>query len=98
MEKVRVTAERWEHLIENEKALAAVMTLSPGEVSGGPGHHGDSDQWLYVIDGSGQVTIEGREIPLEEGDLVLIEAYETHEVRGGDERLETLNLYVPPDY
>ena len=98
MEKEHVTAERWEHLIESEKALAAVMTLDAGEVSDGNPHHGDSQQWLYVIDGSGSVTIEGREVPLEEGDLVLIEEYEPHEVKGGDERLKTLNFYVPPGY
>ncbi|MFB6151743.1 MAG: cupin domain-containing protein [Haloarculaceae archaeon] len=81
-------------------AQAAQMTLDPGRATGGPdNHHADSDQWLYVVSGSGRATVEGEDVRLEAGDLAVIEAGETHEIANdGDEPLETLNLYVPPDY
>ena len=68
-----------------DDAQAAQMTLSPGQSTGGPDNrHADSDQWLYVVSGSGRATVDGGE---------------THEIENdGDEPLETLNLYVPPIY
>jgi|APHM01.1.fsa_nt_gi mannose-6-phosphate isomerase-like protein (cupin superfamily) len=42
---------------------------------------------------------QAAEMTLEPGDLVVIEAGETHEIENdGDADLCTLNLYVPPDY
>jgi mannose-6-phosphate isomerase-like protein (cupin superfamily) len=86
--------------LTTDDAQAAQMTLAPGRTTGGPDNaHADSDQWLYVVSGRGTATVEGETVPLAEGDLVVIEAGETHAVANdGDEPLETLNLYVPPDY
>lgn len=86
--------------LTTDGAQAAQMTLSPGQSTGGPDNaHQESDQWLYVVSGTGAATVEGEEVRLEAGDLVLVEARETHEIRNdGDEPLETLNLYVPPEY
>jgi len=86
--------------LTTDDAQAAQMTLAPGQVTGGPDNaHADSDQWLYVVSGRGTATVEGETVPLAEGDLVIVEAGETHAVANdGDEPLETLNLYVPPDY
>ncbi|MFB6173640.1 MAG: cupin domain-containing protein [Halobacteriales archaeon] len=97
----QVTAERWfAVLFGNESAQAAVMTLPPGESTGGPeNYHAESDQWLYVIDGAGRAVIEGEAVELSANDLALIEAGESHEIRADEEEaLETLNLYVPPEY
>jgi mannose-6-phosphate isomerase-like protein (cupin superfamily) len=86
--------------LSTDDAQAAEMTLEPGTATGGPDNsHADSDQWCYVVSGSGRATVEGEDVRLDEGDLVVIEAGETHEIENdGDEPLETLNLYVPPDY
>jgi mannose-6-phosphate isomerase-like protein (cupin superfamily) len=83
-----------------EDAQAAQMTLSPGQSTGGPDNrHPDSDQWLYVVSGSGRATVDGEGVRFEAGELLVIEAGETHEIENdGDEPLETLNLYVPPIY
>ncbi|QPV61754.1 cupin domain-containing protein [Halosimplex litoreum] len=83
-----------------DDAQAAQMTLSPGQSTGGPDNlHADSDQWCYVVSGSGRATVDGEDVRFEAGDLLVIEAGETHEIENdGDERLETLNLYVPPIY
>lgn len=101
MKRTRVTAERWfEVLIETDSAQAAVMTLAPGQSTGSPENaHANSDQWLYVVSGSGQATVDGQDVALDAGDLVCLEAGETHEITNdGSQPLETLNLYVPPEY
>jgi mannose-6-phosphate isomerase-like protein (cupin superfamily) len=92
-------ARGFDVLLETDSAQAAAMTLGPGEATGGPENaHRESDQWLYVIGGEGEATVEGATVALEAGDLVCIEAGETHEIRAGGTALETLNLYVPPEY
>ncbi|QLH77021.1 cupin domain-containing protein [Halosimplex rubrum] len=83
-----------------DDAQVAQMTLSPGQSTGGPDNrHADSDQWLYVVSGSGRATVDGEDVRFEAEDLLVIEAGETHEIENdGDEPLETLSFYVPPIY
>jgi mannose-6-phosphate isomerase-like protein (cupin superfamily) len=79
---------------------AAEMVLPPGDAEGGPDNrHRGSDQWLYVVSGTGQATIEGRRHPLRAGTLLCIQRGERHEVRNtGRTLLKTVNVYVPPAY
>lgn len=81
-----------------EDAQAAEMTLEPGRAVGGPDNsHPESDQWLYVVAGSGVATVDGEERRIERGDLLLIEAGEAHGIENdGGEPLETVNFYTPP--
>jgi mannose-6-phosphate isomerase-like protein (cupin superfamily) len=76
------------------------MVLGPGSATGGPNNmHANSDQWLYVIAGQGEATVNDRKVSLRPGSLLLIEAQETHEISNtGDHPLETLNIYTPPAY
>lgn len=76
------------------------MVIGPGDAEGGPqNRHRGSDQWLYVLSGSGTATVNGRGHHLRRGSLVLIERGETHEIRNTGRRpLRTLNFYVPPAY
>lgn len=85
-------------LTGTETAQAAQMTLSAGQSTGGPeNRHAESDQWLFVHSGSGWAIVDGTEYPLEAGDLLCIEAGETHEIGADDaSTLETVNLYTPP--
>ena len=84
----------------NADAQAAEMTLPPGEHEGGPDNrHRGSDQWLYVVAGTGVAIVEKKRHPLRPGTLLLIERGETHEIRNtGEGALQTLNVYVPPAY
>jgi mannose-6-phosphate isomerase-like protein (cupin superfamily) len=84
----------------NRRSEAAEMVLPPGDAEGNPGnrHHG-ADQWLYVIAGTGQATVNGRRYGLKAGTLLLIERDDRHEIRNtGRGLLRTLNFYVPPAY
>jgi mannose-6-phosphate isomerase-like protein (cupin superfamily) len=76
------------------------MVLQPGDREGGPGNrHRGSDQWLFVLSGTGMALLEGTRLPLRAGTLLLIERGRTHEIRNnGRTPLKTLNLYVPPAY
>jgi len=101
MKRTALDSDRWfDVLLETDTAQAAVMTLAPGQSTGSADNeHRKSDQWLYVVSGSGRATIDGELQALAAGDLLCIEAGETHEIENsGDEPLETLNLYVPPAY
>lgn len=82
------------------RSQAATMVLKPGQATGGDDNvHATSDQWLYVIAGRGRATVEGREVGLDAGHLMLIEAGERHEIRNtGEEPLVTVNVYAPPEY
>ena len=84
----------------NARAQAAQMTLAPGESEGDARNaHRGSDQWLFVVDGSGVAIVNGRRHRLGTGSLLLIERGDRHEVRNdGAGVLRTLNFYVPPAY
>lgn len=91
---------RFDVLLENDRAQAADMTLDVGRSTGGPDNaHADGDQWLYVVEGEGRATVDGETVGRDVGDVLLIEAGETHEIENdGDRPLRTFNLYVPPEY
>ncbi len=84
----------------NRHAQAAEMTLPAGESEGGPDNrHRGSDQWLYVVSGTGVAMVNKKRYPLRAGTLLLIEHGDRHEIRNtGGELLRTLNWYVPPAY
>ena len=84
----------------NARAQAAQMTLAPGESEGDATNaHRGSDQWLFVVDGSGVAVVNGRRRRLRTGSLLLIQRGDRHVVRNdGRAALRTLNLYVPPAY
>jgi mannose-6-phosphate isomerase-like protein (cupin superfamily) len=87
-------------LIGNRRVQAAQMVIAPGDSEGGPtNRHRGSDQWLFVISGSGAAIVGGRRHTLKRHSLLLIEHGERHEIRNtGRIPLKTLNLYSPPGY
>ena len=101
MKRTQARSDQWfDVVLETDGAQAAVMTLAPGDATGGPNNtHANSDQWLYVVAGEGRATVERETIDLTAGDLVVIEAGETHEIEAtSSDLLEPLNLYIPPEY
>ena len=76
------------------------MALPPGESTGGPDNrHDESDQWVFVLSGTGTAIVDGAEYELSPGTLLLIEAGEAHELRSASKKeLATLNIYAPPEY
>lgn len=101
MKKITVKPKSFFKVLEGtERSQVAEMVLEKGEKTGGPTNkHPESDQWLYVTSGKGKAIVEEKETEIKTGDLVLIEAGETHEIKNvGDKPLKTFNIYAPKAY
>jgi mannose-6-phosphate isomerase-like protein (cupin superfamily) len=85
---------------QTRRSQAATMTLRPGQSTGGEDNaHSDADQWLYVVSGAGRAVVNGHQLELQPGSLLLIEAGEVHEISNpAGEPLVTINVYAPPAY
>ena len=80
--------------VGNANSQGAVMVLATGATEGGSDNrHRGADQWLLVVAGTGAAIVNGHELPLRAGTLVLIEAGDTHEIRNtGRSLLKTVNV------
>ncbi len=99
MERTHLDFDRYfEVAMGTDEAQAAEMTVAPGRSVGGPeNYHPDSDQWLFVVSGTGIATVDGDEQRIDAGDLLRIDAGERHGIANdGAEPLETVNFYTPP--
>jgi len=87
-------------LTSTGSAQAAIMVLRPGQSTGEPqNEHPQSEQWLFVVSGSGKALVKGRRLALRENSLLLIEKGEVHQVSNTGRRLlVTINFYAPPAY
>jgi mannose-6-phosphate isomerase-like protein (cupin superfamily) len=86
--------------LTHARTQAATMNLAPGGKEGGPDNfHRGSDQWLFVLEGTGRAILNGRAKTLRAGTLLLIERGVRHEIRNtGRGVMKTLNIYAPPAY
>jgi mannose-6-phosphate isomerase-like protein (cupin superfamily) len=102
MRHIRTGSKRgmFKNLTKTRAAQAAMMVLQPGQDTGEPqNEHARSEQWLFVVSGSGRALVNKRKVAIREGSLLLIEKGEIHQVHNiGRSPLVTLNLYVPPAY
>ena len=77
-----------------------MMVLQPGQSTGEPqNEHPRSEQWLFVISGSGKALVNKRRLSIRANSLLLIEKGEVHQVTNHGRRpLVTINFYAPPAY
>jgi mannose-6-phosphate isomerase-like protein (cupin superfamily) len=77
---------------------AVIMSIPPGgEI--GEEVHPDTDQVLYLVQGRGEVVLDGKASPYEAGDLVLVAAGTKHNfVNKGHEDLKIITTYSPPHH
>jgi mannose-6-phosphate isomerase-like protein (cupin superfamily) len=93
-------------LAHTRELQAALMTLRPGGTSDDEpsNEHSGSEQWLFVISGSGEAKIgkrrgQLRRVKLETGSLLIIERGELHQIiNTGKRSLRSINFYAPPAY
>jgi len=71
--------------------------LAAGTATGRHVHH-EADEFFYVIAGRGSAFVEGREMPIEAGDVVFVPHGEEHRLRsaGPDSSLEIVFLVDKP--
>lgn len=93
-------SEYFRVIMTTDKSQTALMNLLPDQDSGEYGtDHAQSDQVLYVIEGTGSAKVEGKRVELEEGDVLLIKAGEKHQiVADGTGTLRTINVYSSVAY
>jgi mannose-6-phosphate isomerase-like protein (cupin superfamily) len=87
-------------VLGDQHSQAAQMTLEVGENEGGPDNrHQGADQWLFVVSGTGEATVNRQRVELRAGTLLLIQRGDAHEIRNtGSDPLRTLSVYAPPAY
>jgi mannose-6-phosphate isomerase-like protein (cupin superfamily) len=87
-------------LAGSDRSQAATMVLQSHEQASGPeNQNAESDQWMLVLSGTGHAIVNGEEVRLRPGLMLLIEAGETHELRSDSAvALRTVNIYSPPAF
>ena len=72
-----------------------IMSIPPG-ADIGEEVHADTDQTLYLVEGSGQAILEGEPADFRVGDLVLVTAGTRHNFRTlGDTAMKIITAYSP---
>lgn len=85
-------------LYTTERLQLVLMTLRPGEEIGLETHH-DIAQFIRIEAGEGRAVLNGQEIALEDGSVVVIPAGVEHNVvNTGSEPLRLYSIYTPPEH
>ena len=81
-----------------EHAQLVLMTLQPGEEIGEEVHEG-IDQFFRVEKGTGEVVIDSRRTPIEDGTAIVVPSGARHNVMNtGRAPLQLYTLYSPPHH
>lgn len=91
---------RFEILQTGERSQTAVMTLSPGDLSGTKAEaHEKSDQVLFMLEGELSGEVGHEHASLKKSDVIIIPAGVKHRFtnRSGQPAV-TFNVYSPPEY
>ena len=57
-----------------------------------PRHHHDYEHEVFIVDGGGEILLDGAYRTIRPGDTIYVPAYEEHQFRAGDEGLRFLCL------
>ena len=76
-----------------------LMTLQPGDEIGLESHEGH-DQFIRVEAGTGEASLDGEKVSLEDGSIVIIPSGVEHNVTNtsDSEPLRLYTLYAPPEH
>ncbi|CAN5716047.1 hypothetical protein BH24CHL5_BH24CHL5_06560 [soil metagenome] len=81
-----------------EREQVVVMAIAAGDEIGAE-VHGDTDQVLIVIAGTGEAIVDGQSRAVGEGDLVFVRAGRDHNlVNRGSTPLRLITIYAPPEH
>jgi len=85
-------------LYTGQKLQLVLMTLQPGEEIGGE-VRADTDQFLRVEKGKGEVVIDGKTTKIKSDTAIIIPAGTRHNIKNtGDKPLKIYTLYAPPEH
>lgn len=81
-----------------DNSQVATMTIAPGDDSGDVMSH-PGDQVVYVINGHGEVAMEGGTEEVAAGQAIIIPADTDHKIHNtGRQDMFFVNIYAPPAY
>jgi mannose-6-phosphate isomerase-like protein (cupin superfamily) len=85
-------------LATGKNVQVVIMSIPPGGEIGSETHQGN-DQTLYLVEGSGQVVLDGQTADFNSGDLVLVPAGTLHNfITKGSEPMRIITTYSPPHH
>jgi mannose-6-phosphate isomerase-like protein (cupin superfamily) len=85
-------------VMTGEHEQVVVMTIPPGDEIGEE-VHGDTDQVLAFVAGTGEARLDDVSSPVGPNDLVFVRAGTKHNfVNTGDEPLRLITIYAPPEH
>lgn len=87
------------HVLETgPNTQVVIMSIPPGGEIGEEVHE-DNDQVLYLVDGAGDVILDGQKSGFNPGDLVLVRAGDRHNfVTKGEQPMKIITTYSPPHH
>lgn len=91
--------EFFRHVLATGKnTQVVIMSIPPGgEI--GEEVHPDNDQVLYLVEGAGQVVLDGQASDYNAGDLVLVPAGTKHNfITKGEAAMKIITTYSPPHH
>lgn len=104
--KAETKRDQFDLLLASRSVQTAKITLPPGGATDDEpsNEHPHSEQWVFILSGSGIVTIGKsrrtlRHVALGAQSLLLIEKGELHQIRNNGKRpLVAITFYAPPAY
>lgn len=90
--KENVTPMITRQIVTGTQAMAGMITLQKGSYV--PKHSHESEQLTYVLEGSLRLLIEGREIVVSAGEILVIPAWVEHEAIALEDTLE-IDIFSP---
>jgi quercetin dioxygenase-like cupin family protein len=92
MDKEVMSERIWRKVITGEKAMAAQVFIAKGGTV--PEHHHESEQLSYILTGSLQFEIEGRQIVVSAGQVLRIPSNVPHSAVALEDSL-SLDIFSP---
>ena len=81
-------------LAQGQNAFVGRLELAPG--IGVPEHQDATEEYIYVIAGSGILTMDGKEYPVEAGSMIYMPANATVSFKNGPEPMIGVQVFAGP--
>ncbi len=82
----------WRKVISGEKAMVAQVFIAQGGVV--PTHHHESEQLTYILEGALKFELEGKEIIVHKGEVLLIPSNVPHSAVALEDTMD-LDIFSP---
>jgi quercetin dioxygenase-like cupin family protein len=92
MEKEQLNPKFWRRLVTGEKAMLAQIFLGKGFVV--PEHHHESEQISYIVQGALKFHLEGKEIVVRSGEVLLIPSNVPHSAVALEDTID-FDIFAP---